>query len=243
MNEQVIEALKHVRYKIVTDGRDLEEVYRLRYKCYRAERSIAENERGIMTDAFDETANCVHVAVEMDGKILASVRLHLMSKLSLTSPTLEVFPEILEDIKRGQTVLDSTRFVIDRAARKQRVPLHFLVLRIPFLATMFYDIDVALAPVRAEHTAFYRRYLGYELEMEPRSYPGLRKPIQLLTAKVREQRDAVLTDSRRAHSPRHGAQPTSSSDCCVDLDGPDFLLKLCLKLCGEKRPRAALRMA
>tara|TARA_R110002051_G_scaffold63765_2_gene116016 strand:+ start:2997 stop:3686 length:690 start_codon:yes stop_codon:yes gene_type:complete len=193
MNEEVIEALKRVRYKIVTDGKDLEKVYRLRYKCYRAGRSIAENERNIMTDAFDETANCVHVAVEMDGKILASVRLHLMSKLSLTSPTLEVFPEILENIKRGQTVLDSTRFVIDPAARKQRIPLHFLVLRIPFLATMFYDIDVALAPVRAEHTAFYCRYLGYELEMEPRSYPGLRKPIQLLTAKVREQRDAVLT--------------------------------------------------
>ncbi len=192
MNEQVIEALKHVRYKVLTDSKDLENLYRLRYKCYRAERSIAENELGSMTDAFDETANCVHVAVEMDGEILASVRLHLMSKLSFTSPTLEVFPEILDDLKRGQTILDATRFVINPAARKKRVPLHFLVLRIPFLATMFYDIDLALAPVRAEHTAFYRRYLGYEVAMEPRSYPGLRKPIQLLTAKVREQRDAVL---------------------------------------------------
>ncbi|AGI69127.1 putative autoinducer synthesis protein [Octadecabacter antarcticus 307] len=193
MNEQVIEALKHARYTIMTDDKDLEEVYRLRYKCYRAERSIAENERGVMADAFDETPNCVHVGVEMDGKIMASVRLHLMSKLSLTSPTLEVFPEVLEHLKHKKTVLDTTRFVIDPAARKQRVPLHFLVLRIPFLATMFYNIDVALAPVRAEHTAFYRRYLGYELDMEPRSYPGLRKPIQLLTAKVRERRDAVLT--------------------------------------------------
>jgi N-acyl-L-homoserine lactone synthetase len=192
MNKQVIEALKHSRYKVLTDSQDLDKIYRLRYNCYRAERSIAKNERCIMTDAFDRTANCVHVAVEMDGEILASVRLHLVSKLSLTSPTLEVFPEVLEDLKRGQTALDSTRFVIAPAARKQRVPRHFLVLRIPFLATMFYDIDLALAAVRVEHTAFYRRYLGYELAKEPRSYPGLKKPIQLLTAKVREQRDAVL---------------------------------------------------
>jgi hypothetical protein len=192
MNKQVIDALKRVRYKVMTDGQGLEEVYRLRYKCYRAERSIAENERGIMADPFDETPNCVHVAVEMEGEILASVRLHIASKLSPLSPTMDVFPEILDDIKRGQTVLDSTRFVIDPAARKQRVPLHFLVLRIPFLATMFYDIDLALAPVRAEHSAFYRRYLGYELAVEPRRYPGLKKPVQLLTAKVREQRDAVL---------------------------------------------------
>lgn len=192
MNEQVIDALKSSRYKVLTGTKDLEEVHRLRYKCYRAERSIPENERGIMADPFDETANCVHVAVEVDGKILAAVRLHLVSKLSLTSPTLEVFPEILDELKRGQTILDTTRFVIDPAARKQRVSLHFLVLRIPFLATMFYNIDLALAPVRTEHAAFYRRYLGYDLTMGPRSYPGLKKPIQLLTANVREQRGAVL---------------------------------------------------
>tara|TARA_R100001086_G_scaffold166039_1_gene89921 strand:+ start:3386 stop:4120 length:735 start_codon:yes stop_codon:yes gene_type:complete len=192
MNKQVIEALKHCRYRVLTDDKDLEQVYRLRYKCYRAERSIAENERGIMSDSFDEAANCVHVAVEMHGEIMAAVRLHLVSRLSLTSPTLEVFPEILEEIKRGRTALDSTRFVIDPVARKQRVPLHFLALRIPCLAIIFYDIDLGLAPVRAEHAAFYRRYFGYEPAMEPRSYPGLTKPIQLLTAKVWEQRDAVL---------------------------------------------------
>jgi hypothetical protein len=192
MNKQVIEVLKHCRYRVLTEEKDLDEVYRLRYRCYRAERSIAENARRLMVDAFDATTNCVHVVVEIDGKILASVRLHLVSKLSLTSPTLEVFPEIMQNLYRGQTVLDSTRFVIDSMARKQRVPLHFLVLRIPFLATTFYNVDMALAPVRAEHAAFYRRYLGYELAMEPRSYPGLKKPIQLMTANVQEQRGAVL---------------------------------------------------
>lgn len=199
MNQNVVEALMHSRYKVLTDKQDLDEVYRLRYKCYRAERSIAGNESAVMTDAFDETENCVHVAVEVEGKILAAVRLHLLSRLSNSSPTLEVFPELLENLDRGQTVLDPTRFVVDPSARKRRVPLHFLALRIPFLATMFYDIDLALAPVRADHTAFYRRYLGYELAMEPRKYPGLKKPIQLLTANVREQRDAVL-----AHTPEFG---------------------------------------
>jgi hypothetical protein len=192
MNKQVTEALKLYRYKVLTDSQDLEELYRLRYRCYRAEGAIPANERGIMSDAFDETPNCVHVAVERDGAMLASVRLHLVSKLCLTSPTLEVFPEVLDTLAPGQTVLDPTRFVVDPSTRAQQVPLHFLTLRIPFLATMFYDIDLALAPVRAEHTAFYRRYLGYDLAMEPRIYPGLKKPVQLLTAKVREQRDAVL---------------------------------------------------
>ncbi|QXT40625.1 N-acyl amino acid synthase FeeM domain-containing protein [Gymnodinialimonas ceratoperidinii] len=192
MNSQVIETLSRARYKVLTNQDDLEQVYRLRYDCYRAEGSIVANESRLMTDPFDESPNCVHVSVELDGEVFAAVRLHVMSKLTPTSPTLEVFPELMKTIRRGQTALDVTRFVITPAARKQRVPLHFLVLRIPFLATMFYDIDVALAPVRTEHTAFYRRYLGYEIASEPRSYPALKKPIQLLTAKVREQRAAVL---------------------------------------------------
>ena len=97
MNKRVLEALKRSRYKVVTDSRELDEIYRLRYNCYRAEQSIPENETGMMTDAFDRTENCIHVAVEVDGEFAASVRLHLVSKLSVASPTLEVFPEILDD--------------------------------------------------------------------------------------------------------------------------------------------------
>jgi predicted GNAT family N-acyltransferase len=192
MKEQVLDALKRARYKVLTKRQDLEDLYRLRYTCYRAERSIPANDSCMMEDEFDASENCVHVAIEMEGRMLAAVRLHLVSELSRTSPTLEVFPEVLDMLESGQTVLDPTRFVIDPSARKERLPLHFLALRIPFLATIFYDVDLALAPVRAEHIAFYRRYLGYKPVLEPRSYPGLRKPIHLLTADVRQQRDAVL---------------------------------------------------
>ncbi|WP_420557627.1 N-acyl amino acid synthase FeeM domain-containing protein [Roseovarius sp.] len=192
MYEQVIEALKPARYSVLTDDDDLEELYRLRYTCYRAENTVSARADKRMSDAFDETENCVHVAVRIDGTMLAAVRLHLLSKLCWKSPTLEVFPELLDELKQERTILDPTRFVISSSARRQRIPLNFLTLRIPFLASIFYDVDVALAPVRAEHTAFYRRYLGYEPALEPRSYPGLAKPIQLLTANFKEQREKVL---------------------------------------------------
>ncbi|TGD43340.1 GNAT family N-acetyltransferase [Pseudotabrizicola sediminis] len=195
MNPHVIEALQRSRYRVLTDKKDLEEVYRLRYKCYLAEEAIAENESGMLTDALDEAPNCVHVAIEVDGKLQAAMRLHLMSNLSLTSPTLDVFPELSDHLRQGRTVLDPTRFVIDPDARKMRVPIHFLALRIPFLAAMFYDIDLALASVRTEHIAFYRRYLGYELAIKARDYPGLKKPLHLLIANFKEQRNAVLARS------------------------------------------------
>ena len=193
MNEQVIAALEQSRYEVLTNDDDaMEDVFRLRYSCYRAEGAVTARADHRMTDPFDESENCVHVAVRVDGKIWSAVRLHLVSKLCQTSPTLEVFPELLDDLKKRRTILDPTRFVISPTARQKRVPLHFLTLRIPFLASIFYNIDLALAPVRAEHTAFYCRYLGYKPVLEPRSYPGLAKPIQLLTANFREQREAVL---------------------------------------------------
>ncbi|MGK7753039.1 MULTISPECIES: N-acyl amino acid synthase FeeM domain-containing protein [unclassified Roseovarius] len=192
MNEHVIEALRKARYSVLTDDDDLEELYRLRYACYRAEGAVPARADKRMTDAFDETANCLHVAVRMEGRIQAAVRLHLLSKLCWQSPTVEVFPELLDQLKAGKTILDPTRFVISASARRQRIPLNFLTLRIPFLASIFYDIDLALAPVRAEHTAFYRRYLAYEPALEPRTYPGLTKPIQLLTANFQQQRERVL---------------------------------------------------
>ncbi|HGG63019.1 MAG TPA: GNAT family N-acetyltransferase [Rhodobacteraceae bacterium] len=192
MHDRVLEVLEQCRYVVLTDGDDLDQVYRLRYDCYRAEKSIPANQRRIMSDRFDTTPNCVHVAIEMDGALVSAVRLHLVSKLMLRSPTLEVFPEFLDSPDFGNTLLDPTRFVVHPDARKTRSPLHLLTLRIPFLATMFYDVETALAPVRAEHAAFYVQFLEYDHWADPRPYPGLRKPVALLTAKVKEHRDAVL---------------------------------------------------
>ena len=53
MNEHVVEALKQVRYSVLTDDDDLEELYRLRYTCYRAEGAVPARADQRMTDAFD----------------------------------------------------------------------------------------------------------------------------------------------------------------------------------------------
>lgn len=192
MHQQVIDALNAVRYRVVANERELAAVRRLRYKCYRAEGMIADHVDEIMADDFDEAPNCIHVAVEMNGEMLAAMRLHLVSQKYPSSPTLAIFPELNERVDEGLTLLDPTRFITDPSARKQRLPLHLLILRVPFLAAISYDIDLALATVRSEHAAFYLRYLGYERAIPARSYPELKKPLQLLVARFPEQRKTVL---------------------------------------------------
>lgn len=192
MQDRVLEVLRQCRYVVLTDDDDLDQVYRLRYDCYRAEESIPPNQKRIMSDPFDATPNCVHVAIEMDGALVSAVRLHLVSDLMLRSPTLEVFPEFLDSPEMGKTLLDPTRFVVHPSARKTRSPLHLLTMRIPFLATIFYDVDTVLAPVRDEHAAFYVRFLKCKHWADPRPYPGLKKPVALLAANNRDQRKAIL---------------------------------------------------
>ncbi|WP_102225719.1 N-acyl amino acid synthase FeeM domain-containing protein [Acidimangrovimonas sediminis] len=192
MQDKVLETLKQCDYQVFTKGDDPEPIYRLRYDCYRAENSIPENASRMMSDPYDESPNCVHVAVRFRDTYLAAVRLHIATDQMWNAPTIDVFPEYLNAVPFGKSILDPTRFVVRREARAAGLPMHFVALRIPFLASMFYDIDLALAPVRVEHSAFYLRYLGYDVCEMPRLYPGLRKPVGLLATKVKEQQGAVL---------------------------------------------------
>ena len=203
MNEQILDALKRAHYRVLTGPEELEELYRLRYRSYLREGTIAANDSEMMSDVFDGSESCVNVGVEMDGSMRAAVRIHVLSKDFVHSPTESVFPEVGEMVNKGLTVLDPTRFVVDPDARQQRVPLHFLALRIPVLAAIFYDVDVVLAPVRPEHAAFYTRYLGHQKMIDARPYLGLTKPLQLMTTDVGENRRSIL-----ARTPALGPVPS-----------------------------------
>lgn len=192
MHDLVMDTLKECRYSVVSESDDLEKIFRLRYDCYRAENAIDPNETGIMRDSYDESANCVHVAVEFQDKYVAAVRLHLVSNEEPHAPSIEVFPDVVKILEPGQTMLDPTRFVVHPQARLLGFPLHLVALRIPFLAAMNYDVDTVLAAVRKEHSAFYLRYLGYQYFATPRPYLGLIKPLGLMTARFKEERDKVL---------------------------------------------------
>ncbi|SMH53254.1 GNAT family N-acetyltransferase [Maritimibacter sp. HL-12] len=190
--QKVFDTLEKCRYSVLSDSDDLDKIFRLRYDSYLAEDAILKNERKVMSDPYDESPNCVHVAVEMDGEYIAALRLHLLSNTVPVSPTLEVFPEIRDRLDSGQTMLDPTRFVVRPGSKKNFLPLHLVTLRIPFLAAVSYDVDIVLAAVRAEHSAFYRRYLGCHNAVDPRPYPELTKPIGLMMTIMEESRDKVL---------------------------------------------------
>ena len=70
--------------------------------------------------------------------------------------------------------------------------LPYLTLRLAYMACEYFNADLGLAIVRAEHQAFYRRVFLHETIAEPRMFPGLLKPVGLMAADFPTMREKVF---------------------------------------------------
>jgi hypothetical protein len=59
------------------------------------------------------------------------------------------------------------------------------------LATEHFNADFALAAIRAEHQAFYRRAFNHRLVCAPRPYPLLATPISLMAVHLPTAREQL----------------------------------------------------
>ena len=91
----------------------------------------------------------------------------------------------------GKVIVDPTRFVAD-PSRANHPELPYITLRLAFVACAYFNADLGLATVRAEHQAFYRRVFMHRSISEPRDYPGLKKPIVMMAVDFPAMRDKVF---------------------------------------------------
>jgi len=185
--------LQDVDYRIASNADDREAIFRLRYQAYLRENTIEENPERRFTDAYDTMRNCWLFGVHLDDRLVSSIRFHVISPDDPMGPAYDVFPDIVRPIiSAGQTVIDPTRLVVDRALSELYPELPYVTIRAAFMAAEYYSAEFTLATVRREHQAFYRRFFGFKQMCEPRPYPSLLKPISLLAANMPMQRDSVV---------------------------------------------------
>lgn len=180
-NDSVEDLLGRVECRRAESIQDKEKVYRLRYRSYRREGTVAERSDERFTDAFDEEANSWSFGVYLEGVLASSLRLSVATETAPALPAATVFPDILEPmLAAGQVIVDPTRFVVEYDFAKQFTKLPYITVRIGWLALAFYKADVSLATVRSEHQAFYKRLFGHRVVCPPRPYPSLLKPISVM---------------------------------------------------------------
>jgi len=190
--ESLFDLLDHVSYRRI-DLEDLfDPVYRLRYEAYRREEFVPINSQRITRDEFDGQPNAMGYGVYIHDVLVSSLRIHHASATQRFSPSLTVFPEVLQPLlDEGVSFIDPTRFTADRDASLAYPALPFLTLRIAAMASEYFRANLCLSSVRPEHAPFYRRVFGSEKLSEERYYPGLAFPMCLYAAKVQTIRDRV----------------------------------------------------
>ena len=192
LSDRVLELLERVDYRRVETPEDREAIFRLRYFAYLREGAIAANVQERFADPLDDTPNAWIFGVYVDGELASSIRLHVASRQARDLPALNVFPDLLDpEIDAGKTIVDPTRFVVDRVASRRYPELCYVTTRLAWLASEYFQASLLLATVRAEHQAFYRRVFGHRLICDPRHYPSLAKPISLMAVDYAMARERV----------------------------------------------------
>lgn len=171
------------------EGQEFEDVCRLRYDAYRREGALPEGAPRRFVDRFDDAPNTRTYGFFIDGRLASSIRIHHSSPADPDHPGLHVFPEYLRPlVDAGRVIVDTTRFVVDADASRLHPKLPYVTVRLVIMAGTWFQADVVLAAVRAEHQAFYRRMSGHKVVCEARPYPTLAKPISLMALDYKAER-------------------------------------------------------
>ncbi len=191
--ERGVELLDQVDYRLAETEAEKDEIYRLRYRAYLNEGAIEPNRERKISDRFDDMVNSWIFGVYFDGVLASSIRITVASPEHPVSPSLDVFPDLLQpELAQGKVIVDPTRFVADPNREKRFPELPYMTLRLAYVACGYFNADIGLATVRAEHQAFYRRVFMHKSMTPPRDYPGLIKPICMMAVDYPSMRDKVF---------------------------------------------------
>ena len=193
MGGRAWELLERIDYRLAETSQDKDQIYRLRYRAYLGENTIFPNAARKISDRFDDMPNSWTFGVYFDDALVSSVRISVSSPEHPETPSTEVFPDLLaQAIAARKVMVDPTRFVAEPEGGLRFPELPYLTLRLAYVACSYFNADLGLASVRAEHRAFYRRVFLHEPLGTPRVYPGLTKPICLMAVDYPRMREKVF---------------------------------------------------
>lgn len=184
---------------------DRDQVYRLRYACYRRKESIDVRADESFSDGYDTLPNHFSfLARSASGDPLATVRISVV-RPDLgwsTAPSQKVFGDdpAFQAIAKGSFV-EASRLCFGEQARRD-----VLMQVVSYLAAMadFYEVDWIVACPREEHSAIYERLFGFARLAEPRQYFGVKFRTSLL-AVSREQLHSYTQGIRSMNTARINA--------------------------------------
>lgn len=173
-DRSVASLLERIEYRRCNSGEDMEDIYRLRYKAYRAHGLVDEIASMSMRDDLDEAPNCYRFGVYLDDELISTVRLHHVTHAEPYSPSMTVFGDLLKPrLARGQSFIDPGRLAVDPDIGSSIRVMPYITLRLAVVANSFFDTTSTICMIREEHQAFYKRIFNSEQVATPRPYASV----------------------------------------------------------------------
>lgn len=169
---------------------DMEEVFRLRYLCYRRREAIPERPDGRFHDSFDSLPNQFSFLVRDPGLTpLASVRISIIRPdLGWSeSPAERVFGDhpAFQFLAKSNFV-EASRLCFAQTARRDS--FYSLLGNMAALGELF-SVEWLAACPRVEHSEAYQRLYGFRPMAQPRRYFGVSFETELLGIRLAEIRE------------------------------------------------------
>lgn len=188
----MVTLLDRVEYRRVSTSEDFASVEKLRRASYTSREFVTADFPYGFVDEYDRLPGCHVFTVHVDGHLLSTIRLHIVSKGHLHGPTAHYFPERAKTlVEEGRVYVDPSRFAADQTMLWQYPALPFLTLRIAVMACEYFEAEYCTSCVRADVASFYRRTFG-AVELEPPTeIPGYAVPLMLLAARESDVREKM----------------------------------------------------
>lgn len=197
-----------LRIQLVNDNKLRDEIFRLRYRAYLSEGEIPESRSGIFSDQYDERPNQVTWALFDGERLVGTMRsMFYQPSSQLMLPEHKVFGDFLvKSVPNDVRVVSGNRFAVDPDTDRNDKRYSFALLKHHMMVALV-KADWAVAAVRTNHLAFYRRVLQMQVSSEPRYYDEMNSGFTLLSANVLDNYSAICS--------RHPSLRASTSDLAL----------------------------
>lgn len=180
--------LDKIEYRKITTSKEIEDVQRLRFEAYSRENNVFSDKAFLRSDKFDNERNAEVFGLYIENRIASSLRLHRVTAETPQTPSAVYFPEFFTTrLARGDSFLEPTRFVASEEFARRFPALHFMTMRVCFMATVHYGVPFIMCSVRAEHGSYYKRYFGMHAEVVGKTVPTISVPADLYVGNVAEK--------------------------------------------------------
>jgi N-acyl-L-homoserine lactone synthetase len=174
-----------IALRIYSSTSDKRELYRLRYRAFRAAGWIADSRQQEFSDRFDALASTFAVGAFHNGECIGSLRLAFGGGESQGSmPCQEQFATEIGALAAAgdHRLLEFSRMAVEPSLTNNsfRTTLYASLVRAGFILAHAAEVDVAVIAVHRKFSPFYQAMCGFRVLGKSDDYGGIAEPTHFL---------------------------------------------------------------